>query len=506
MDNLSLGSDLFSFDCTTPISGFFQSGEGSLSNPYVICSEEQLMMIDDSSQNLQSNYVLGRDLDFQSFSFEPIGRYDRSTDTGDAFSGNFNGNNLTISNINFTAPNDQLSTGFFGYTSEATINSLNLSSINLTGDWHTGFLIGRGENTSVENINIIGDISNANLSPVMFRIGGVVGQMILDIAGSYYIRDISIDANIEADDNVGLIYGHLFNNSTPGVNFSLENVNTNGDVVNANNNTVAGVGGFTVFEGDNVSLVYRNINHTGDVNIIGPVGGSWSGLMFGQFDVRGGNNMSLIFEDVSVSGNLNSVANWNQRGVLGAVMGDLTITGATNSNYLVQRVSAEADINIIASASPGNNDLGGFIGRLEYENTQNISVNISNSYFKGTFSSPNANDFNGLGGMIGEMRANAATVNPSVSIENSYAQVNANAPSATIVDSAGIVGEFYSGTEVVNISNVYFVSATGVATPVGNAGATELSSAQLLQNSSFAGFDFSSVWSIENGVSSPVLR
>ena len=128
---------------------------------------------------LASDYVLGNNIDcsdsnpsapnyniaqWDSSGFVPIGSY------VNRFSGNFDGNNFTISNLFINRPGTY-NVGLFGVIDEgATVTNLNLTDVNITGRGDVGALAG-GLVGHVENINATGTVNGSDNN-----VGGLVGQ------------------------------------------------------------------------------------------------------------------------------------------------------------------------------------------------------------------------------------------------------------------------------------------------------------------------------------------
>jgi hypothetical protein len=120
------------------------------------------------------------------------------------FTGVFNGNGKTISNlyINRSTGNNQ---GLFGGTQNATIINLTLNNVNLTGANEVGGLIGSAENTSINNCHSNGTISSGG------RAGGLVGS----IKNYSYktISNCSSSGTVTAISQAGGLFGYCYGSS-----------------------------------------------------------------------------------------------------------------------------------------------------------------------------------------------------------------------------------------------------------------------------------------------------
>ena len=113
------------------------------------------------------NYELMNDLDMTGYDFIPIS----------FFSGSFDGNGYTISNL--TINSDNASVGLFGVTRSADISNVILENVNIVSTYPssycpecTGGLIGYGENTIVYRCSVSGSVTAEG-----DEIGGLIGYL-----------------------------------------------------------------------------------------------------------------------------------------------------------------------------------------------------------------------------------------------------------------------------------------------------------------------------------------
>jgi hypothetical protein len=90
-------------------------------------------------------------------------------ETNKPFSGTFDGNNKTISNVYIDLPNNPYQ-GFFGYTKDAYIHNLGLVNITASGRNYTGGMVAYAENTYLNNSYVNGGTLYA-----LSYVGGLVG-------------------------------------------------------------------------------------------------------------------------------------------------------------------------------------------------------------------------------------------------------------------------------------------------------------------------------------------
>ena len=254
---------------------FFDSGDGSERNPYIIKTEEQLKAI---KNNLTAHFKLGANIVLNANdNWTPIG------DTTYYFSGSLDGDGYTISNLNIEKTENYA--GLFGYTT-AKIKNVKLNNVTVSGKGYVGALAGyiSGEvsNIEVTNTNITGTAeyiggaigyTNAIADGIKVTggsvtgyktVGGIIGQNSYAVKNSY-----SLNCEITGTEReyVGGLIGYAY--STVTLCYS------NCDVTSVHNY----VGGLCGYSGSEVSKCYA----TGDV-----VGVSYVGGLCGQ------NNSTVI--------------------------------------------------------------------------------------------------------------------------------------------------------------------------------------------------------------------
>ncbi len=216
----------------------FDGGDGSAETPYIICSWTQLN--NTRGEYLSANFILRNNLsssdgDYDTLGndWQPIG--DCGGDNGCGFiddnvpfTGNFNGNSNTISDLVVNLPSTN-GVGFFGVTT-GNISNLGLIDVSVTGSSDaTGGLVGlsageisysysSGSLTGYEDIGGLvgsnwGTISNSYSVAVVMGtnyVGGLVGGQTGMITNSY--SSGSVDGSSAVGGLVGLSIG-IVNNS-----------------------------------------------------------------------------------------------------------------------------------------------------------------------------------------------------------------------------------------------------------------------------------------------------
>ncbi len=309
--------------------------------------------------------------------FTPIGN--NST----PFTGTFNGNSYTISNlfINLPTTND---VGLFGYTSGATIENVGLVNANITGQSGVGALVGYATNSSsIDNGYATGSVSGANY------VGGLVGLSgsSSSIDNSYATVNVSgVSGSLAVGGLVGLIYSS-----------SVDNSYANGNVSGTNN-----IGGLV---GSNYKSSIDNSYATGSVSGSNSVGGlvgsnynSSIGNSYATGSVSGSGNVGGLVGSNYNSSIDNSYATGSVRGSAYIVSGSGNVGGLVGAN-----VSSSISNSYATGSVSGSNSVGGLVG-------YNTSSSIDNSYATGSVSGDGTN----VGGLVGYNRS-------SSSIDNSYA-------------------------------------------------------------------------------------
>ena len=123
---------------------------------------------------LSKNYKLANDLDLTGINFPGIGTATHP------FTGRFDGQNKTISNVNVTVTGEN-NVGFFGVIRGATIRSLNLTNVTITGKEKVGGLVGYAQveldksDLSKNVANLIGGCTVSGTVSGKKQTGGLVG-------------------------------------------------------------------------------------------------------------------------------------------------------------------------------------------------------------------------------------------------------------------------------------------------------------------------------------------
>lgn len=183
-------------------------GEGSEQFPYYIFNQEDLNLISDR-YGLSSYYLLMNDIELTE-GFKPIG-YQKTVSTGNTykdFTGSFDGNGHTISNLKLTSENntDMHNAGLFATVHGATaiVKNLTLENFDISGSFETagalaGKVYGTVSQVKVKNGSVATDASAA-------KVGALVGELVKDsLVTKSYAEGVKVAGNGENSEVGGLV-------------------------------------------------------------------------------------------------------------------------------------------------------------------------------------------------------------------------------------------------------------------------------------------------------------
>ncbi|MFX4210858.1 beta strand repeat-containing protein [Aliarcobacter butzleri] len=255
----------------------FESGLGTVLNPFTITNWTQLQNINNSNiltQNYYFNLLNNLDnstADYSTFNsglgWNPIG--DNSTlDNNSRFIGTFDGLRHTISDL-FISRTGTNNVGLFGASANgSTIENLGLLNVNISAEIFTGAIAGRNYGT-ISNSYATGNISGS------LEVGGLVGRNLGIISNSYTLSDVT------GTSNIGGLVGYTFGGT-------ISNSYASGTVTGTSN-----IGGLTGYSSGNIlNSFYDNETNTStfmsDISlgktkaeILALVGSTWSNAIWG---------------------------------------------------------------------------------------------------------------------------------------------------------------------------------------------------------------------------------
>jgi filamentous hemagglutinin family protein len=365
-----------------------------------------------------------------------------------SFSGVFDGLGHTVNNlvINLPATN---SVGFFA-DSSGTIQNVGLTGASVTGgaSW-AGGLVGNNSGT-ISNSYVTGSVSAANYG------GGLVGTNSGSITNSYSTATVA--GAVKVGGLVGLNGGTITNSYATGA------VSAAG--------TVGGLVGYN----------YGTVNGSYATGVVTAATNS--------FDVGG-----------LVGSNYNMVTNSYATGAVNGASGSTDVGGLVGYNY--GQTGATVSNSYATGAVSGATNVGGLVG-YNFAGPFSTSATVTNSYATGSVTGlPNAFDVGGLVGYnYGQTPSGLNT--PTATVSNSYSTgaVSAGSGAAHV---GGLVGNNVanSGASATVGSSFWNQTTSGQTTSVGG---TPLTTAQMLQQASFTGLDFTNTWVMYEGLTNPLLR
>ena len=287
---------------------FGMSGDGSEDDPYQITTITQLAQLatfvnaGNGPSTTNKYYKLMNDVAYTysiSAGWSPIGN---NQTIGATFRGNFDGNGKKVYNIMI----NQVSTlyiGLFGYVFGANIHNLGIETCDIKGDMHVGGLVGRADNSSIENCYVNGSVTGYRY------VGGLVG----------FITDSSIISNSYAD---GIVSGSRDIGGFIGSNYGTVHTSYSGGVVYDNDYQAGGFVGANYYQIVNCYAT-GNVAGTG-THIGGFAGASKEGIIsycYATGDVTG---TTILTDHIGGFTGINSASLFN------CVAANNTVTGGVS--------------------------------------------------------------------------------------------------------------------------------------------------------------------------------
>ncbi|WP_052350383.1 S-layer homology domain-containing protein [Paenibacillus gorillae] len=177
--------------------------------------------LDEIRNHPSENFRLIQDIDLSGYAnWSPIGVYNISP-----FTGKFDGQGHTISNLTIDRPGDN-NIGLFAQTNGASITNVHLTNVNVRGNTFVGGLVGDFTSSQLSGSSVSGTVTGHE------AVGGMAGYSSLSsIADSYTTGSIAGDTS--AADELGGIAGYATFSNTKGF---IRNVYSSA-VVNASSNS-----------------------------------------------------------------------------------------------------------------------------------------------------------------------------------------------------------------------------------------------------------------------------
>ncbi len=479
----------------------FAATLGTEQNPYEISTATQLKAI---NNNLSACYKLTANIDLNGEDFTPLGNAESGT-----FSGIFDGNGFTISNLNVFSGKFA---GLFG-CNEGTIKNVKLSGIYVYGTRYIGGVVGQNTTLgSVFNCSVSSGDIEADDGINEIYAGGIIGYNEGFVEGTF-----SNNANLKiSNSNNDAIAGGIIGQNNSAYSLTINNSKNTGNVSSSSSSSVSSSGGF-VGKNDNGAITITDCINSGNVSSSSSYSsyysssysrsGGFVGFNFGSLTITECTNVGTVSQSSYVS--FASSSNSCSGGFVGFNAGSLTITNCTNKGT-VSSYSNTDDNQAESSLSSG-----GFIGGNEG------TLTITDCTNTGNVSSSDSDSDSALlcGGFVGRNYDGTITISNStntgnVSLSDSYSYsggfVGSNEGTLTITDctntgnvsspnSGGFVGYNNAGT-LTKTDNCYCLTGSVEDIDQNSLNGSMLTPEQMKNRNSFLSFDFDELWTTNSNI------
>lgn len=466
------------------------------------------------------------------FGFSPVG------DNNEPFTGVFDGNGKTISNI-WIFRKDQDFVGLFGQTLNAHILDLTLASSSIVGRAYTGGIAGSSEDTRFENITLQNNMVRTYLAYYgggltgrsyglltsitgVNNVGGAVhgsGNIIGGIVGSAMLGEIR-NSSSSADVDGGYIVGGAVGEAN---NFVIDNVHASGDVFSDHSEIVVMKTGY--YSGGLVAYAtggtwISNSSASGNVITEGSYGGGFVGYLYESSIQNSSSTGNVVATEALVNGFPYEISS------IGGFVGQI-FRSTTTSSFTSSDVTAQADGvggfagqtycesflagNYASGDVEGGDYVGGFVGTdqcmgpgSQFYEVFSTGDAVGNTYvggFAGSLSMSTIVDAYATGDVSGNGYAGGFA---GSSADSTITNVYSSGPVAPNGENfiAGFIGEAGSGNTITNSfwdtdrANPYS-NACGDNPCIGASGKTTL---EMNVQTTFtdAMWDFGDIWSINS--------
>ena len=341
--------------------GIFAGGKGTEEDPYQIATTNQLLdfaasVNDGSAEGYAGQFIaLTEDLDLTGVDWTPIGSMTENYST--MFSGTFNGQGHTISNLKLDMDTPIVGAGIFGMNLGEVYN-LRAENIQIhCADVYSmavGAVVGYNMGGLVHDIILTGDNEIAAFNAIGGICGGSMGSVYnCSVDGTTVVvqgdNDFSSGRIIQEDigECGGLIIGGSFGGT-------MDNCTAKGKIIAVGNEPV-GLGGI----GGCLEMMDSVTNCTADVEIISEMGGHAIGGLCGYSGTHHIGDIALATEGVMTTNYPGIIDNCHvtvKMNVPGAThVGGLVGTGlyyyGEETSYKISNCSVEAEL--IGAVTPG---------------------------------------------------------------------------------------------------------------------------------------------------------
>ena len=402
--------------------------------------------------DLTANYILMNDIDLSSSA------YALEFKTLGCFSGSFDGNGYKIKNIPISE------SGLFTClekNSEVKNVTFDRMTINNKNGSKVGALAGyiNGENVKLDNIRVIGNSTIAGVNYV----GGIIGYSDYTLV----LNNLNIASNVKVTSTGGILGGLI----GEAKEITITNSGVKGKVEYTGSSTYAYYGGLL---GHGTTVTIKNSYASGSIT-----GKQYVGGLVGYIETKG-----------TIEGSYAS----------GSVTGNQYVGGLIGQGYTTEITRSYASGNVTGSSTY----VGGLIGNAS-------TIKVTKSYASG-----NVTGRQYVGGLIGSKSNTSSSVTDSYALGNvsgsSYyaGLVGYNYGSVTNGYTIGQVSPLTSGDQLIDsnsgtITNLYFIADTS-GRYESNYGTKIDTIYEGTLSKNYTGFDFNTVWSVEENETTPYLQ
>ncbi len=255
---LSGSSQVYAQPAPPPTATPLAAGDGSVGNPYEIETLGNLSWLMQNQDQWDKHYIQTADIDasdtlnwYGGEGFSPIGNWSV------LFTGSYDGQGHTISNLNINNTSADYPIGLFGFPQDAVIKNIGLIDCLIYGSGDVGGLVGFSMGTTISNCYSTGSVSGTQN-----YIGGLVGE----IYGST-ISNCYSSGSVSGGAYIGGLIG--YNSGSP-----MSNCNSGYSKVTGTRDGIGGLIGYN--EDSPVSNCYSFGEVFGNSDVGGLVGGNYS--------------------------------------------------------------------------------------------------------------------------------------------------------------------------------------------------------------------------------------
>ena len=524
------------------VSAFAAGGTGTASDPYIISTVSALQNI---NNNLSAHYKLGANINLSGVDFTPIGNASAGT-----FTGSFDGNGYTISNLSVYAGKYS---ALFG-VNEGTVKNVKLSNIDVYGTRYVAGVCaynsaaGTLESCSVLSGKVVtdGGVTDCNAAGICAYnagamtgkfsnsanvtakntvskytyAGGIIGYCYseIELTGAENSGTVSSSFSFSSSSSSSSSYSYSYSGGMIGRASSTATLTscTNSGTVSSSSSSYSYSysGGMIGRASSTATLTSCTNSGTVSSSSSSSYSYSYSGGMIGYA------SSTATLTNCSNNGGISSSADIYSYsgGMIGCAYRAATLTNCTNSGNVSSSISA----------SQAHSFSGGMIGcassttsLINCTNTGRIfsgslsggmigyvgsTVNLTNCNNNGSVGILNHYSDSGSGGMIGRATSTATLTNCINSGSDnrvytlSMIGYNSTGNTKNCINIGNINRIFSNGSSV----NCFYLS--GSCNPID--GVTALNAAQMKSQSSFTDFDFNEVWVMDSRFNSgyPYLK